>query len=236
MALLAAACAPAIRAVQEDTRGLLIPTAGTNESVILVAPVETGMLVVDLGWSGARAELARALEHLGASPDDVTAVLLTHAHRDHISAWPLVANAPFYMAAAEADLFLGRAPPEGALVRLGHRIKPAPRPAPAELDVRTFSGDTVLTFGRDTVRAFAVPGHTAGSTAYLFRGVLFIGDALSAAPFGGLRPAVGVYSADPEQAAASIAALWSRLEGLEVRWVCTAHGRCIRYDPEGEGL
>lgn len=223
-------CAPAIRAVQEDTRGVLIPTADSNESVILIAPVETGLLVVDLGWIGAEAELSRALQRLDAGPGDVVAVLLTHAHRDHIAAWPLVADAPFYMTVDEADLFLGRDNPDGALVRIGHALKPAPRPAAGEVEVRAFSSDTVLAFGSDTVRAFAVPGHTAGSAAYLFRGVLFIGDALSAAPFGGLAPAVGVYSADPEQAAASVASLWPRLQGLEVRWVCTAHGRCVPYD------
>lgn len=198
-----------------------------------MAPVDGGLLVIDLGWVGAQAELSRALDDLGHEPADVVAALLTHAHRDHIAAWPLLADASFYMAAPEADLFLGRIPPEAALVRLGHALKPAARPAPGQLDLRTFSGDTTLVFGRDTVRAFAVPGHTPGSTAYLFRGVLFIGDALSAGFFGGLRPAVGVYSADPEQAAASITALERRLEGLEVRWVCTAHGRCVRYD---EGL
>lgn len=40
-----------------------------------------------------------------------------------------------------------------------------------------FSKDTVFVFGRDTLHAFLVAGHTAGSTAYLFRGVLFVGDA-----------------------------------------------------------
>lgn len=224
------ACAPTVRAVQERTGGVLVPTAWSNRSVIFFAPVDGGVILIDLGWMDAEAELSSALDRRGFKPDDVVAVLLTHAHRDHIAAWPLVADAPFYMAAREVDLFFGRAPPGGTLARLGHRLKLAPRPDPGDVEIRTFSGDTALAFGRDTLRVFPVRGHTAGSAAYLFRGVLFIGDALAGAPFGGLGPASAVYSDDRNQARRSIDALWSRLELFEVRFLCTAHGRCVSYE------
>lgn len=225
-----AGCAPTIRQVQQDTRGVLIPTAGSNESIIFVAPVDAGVFLIDLGWSGADAELARALEGLGRGPQDVAAVFLTHAHRDHIAAWPLVVHAPFYLAAAEVDLFLGGAEPQGNLPRLGHRLLPAPRPAPDQVAVRPFSGDTVITLGSDTVRAFLVPGHTRGSAAYLFRGVLFVGDALSAGALGGLRPAVPIYSADPARAAVSARRLLERVQPFGPRFVCTAHGVCTSWE------
>lgn len=224
------ACAPAIGAVQEQTGGIMVATADGNRSLIFVAPVDGGVVVVDLGWMNAATELFRALHSARATPEDVVAVLLTHGHRDHIAAWPLVAGAPFYMAAAEADLFLGRAAPEGTLVELGDRLRAPPRPDPGELEIRTFSADTALAFGTDTIRAFAVPGHTPGSSAYLFRGVLFIGDAATGRPFGGLAAAVPVYSADPELAVESLRRLWARLTPYTVRWVCTAHARCVPFE------
>lgn len=215
--------------MQDLTDGYMVAPPGAGQSTILVAEVETGVLVLDLGWTGAQEELARGLDALDRTPADVAAVLLTHAHRDHIAAWPLVADAPFYMHADDVDLFLGRTAPEGPLAELGHRLKPPPTPRPGEVEIRTFAGDTLLDFGRDTVRAFHVPGHTPGSTAYLFRGVLFVGDALSSEPLGGLRPAMAVFSDDPEQAERSMARLWTELEGLEVHYVCTAHARCVEY-------
>jgi glyoxylase-like metal-dependent hydrolase (beta-lactamase superfamily II) len=60
----------------------------------------------------------------------------------------------------------------------------------------------VFAVGADTVRAYVVPGHTAGSAAYLFRGVLFVGDAVTHTRAGGFAPARRGYSDDRRAAAA----------------------------------
>ncbi|HSH46218.1 MAG TPA: MBL fold metallo-hydrolase [Longimicrobiales bacterium] len=226
-----AACAPGVRQAQRLTGGHLLTSEGTSQSTVFLAPLDTGYLVVDLGWTGAAEELVRVLESVGATPSDVRAVLLTHAHRDHIAAWPVVADAPFYMGAAEVDLFLGRASPGGPVDGLAHQVRPAPRPKPGEVEIRPLPGDTVLVIGGDTIRTFEVPGHTPGSTAYLFRGVLFVGDALTTSAKGEIGPALSMFTGDPALARESVERLWNRVDGLVgVRLVCTAHAHCEPYD------
>ncbi|MDQ3389200.1 MAG: hypothetical protein M3483_06825, partial [Gemmatimonadota bacterium] len=91
------------------------------------------------------------------------------------------------------------------------------------------SSDTLFTFGSDTVYAFLVPGHTNGSAAYLFRGVLFVGDALSYSTSRGLKEASTVFSADLVQSRASIISLWERVQRYDVKSVCTAHAKCTEF-------
>jgi glyoxylase-like metal-dependent hydrolase (beta-lactamase superfamily II) len=57
--------------------------------VVLVYALELfdGLLLVDAGWDGDDQydALARGLSTIGAAPDDVTGILVTHAHGDHYS-------------------------------------------------------------------------------------------------------------------------------------------------------
>ncbi len=207
-------------------------TAGPNQSMIHLARVESGVVVVDLGWWGAADALQQGLEELGAAPDDVVAVFLTHAHRDHVGAWRELRHAPFVMALAEVDLFLGQERPEGILPRVARRIVPTDLPRPGEVEVVPFASDTGFVFGADTVYAFNVPGHTPGSAAYLLRGTLFVGDAVAHSPTGGFQPAFAAYSDDTSQARVSLHTLRARLDRHDVEYVCTAHARCNPPDPE----
>jgi glyoxylase-like metal-dependent hydrolase (beta-lactamase superfamily II) len=97
--------------------------------------------------------------------------------------------------------------------------------------VRELSGDTTLVFGRDTVRAFALPGHTAGSVAWLVGRVLLVGDGASHSPTSGrLRPARRGFSDDAAQAARSLSRLRDAVGAHPVRAICTAHARCAPAD------
>jgi len=103
-------------------------------------------------------------------------------------------------------------------------------PVDGEISLRPFHADTAFAFGRDTVRAFTVPGHTAGSAAYLFRGVLFVGDAVARGPLAGFQPARDVFSRDYLQNRESLRSLFTRTQPYEVRWVCNAHAKCAPLD------
>ena len=109
LSLLLAGCAGRVPAVLTDPhRSAVATSGGPNRSASYVARVEGGVVVVDLGWWGAEGALEGALEEIGAAPEDVIAVFLTHSHRDHLGAWRTVAHAPFHMAAAEVELFRAR--------------------------------------------------------------------------------------------------------------------------------
>ena len=194
--------------------------------MIYLAQTDSGVIVIDLGWAGAGRALRRALRDVDAEPEDVGAVFLTHSHRDHIAGWKQIRGARFYLGAAERPLFEGGAEHRDPVSRAAEWMLGTEVPGPGELRVQPFSQDTTFAFGRDTLRAFLVPGHTAGSAAYLFRGILFVGDAVSHMPVRGFHGASRPYTADMLMSRASLNALWERVEPYEVRWVCTAHGKC----------
>jgi hydroxyacylglutathione hydrolase len=226
------ACAPPAARPTPAPNAAVALSGGPNRSMAYLARVGPGVIAIDLGWWGAERSVRRALSELGTGPDDVTDVFVTHSHRDHVGAWRLVRHSRFHLASAERPAFTGERGHRGWIPRGAERLRRTPLPRAGELDVRAFSRDTAFVFGADTLRAFVVPGHTAGSAAYLFRGTLFLGDAATYTRWGGFGPARRGFSDDARIAARSLDALWARIPRGQVREVCTAHAKCSRLTPE----
>ena len=105
--------------------------------------------------------------------------------------------------------------------------------APAVSDLRVFDADRQLDEVPGAPRALVLPGHTPGSTAYLFpdRGLLFTGDAL--VTHEGLTGHVGptlVCRGFTHDSRAALAAL-DRLEDLDASFVLPGHGDPIADSP-----
>ena len=207
-----------------------IPTAWPWQSFIYAARTEAGVVVFDLGWYGAGGALERGLARIGARPEEVTHVFLTHSHRDHIAAWRSVRQARFHLHEAELDLFLGRTVHADLPSRAAAALLPAAGPSASDLTLRPFGADTAWVLGADTVRAFRVAGHTPGSSAYLFRGILFVGDAIRRTPLVGFGPALPIFTEDVARSETSLVELFARALPHGVEWVCTAHAKCARPD------
>ncbi len=207
-------------------------TAGPWASMIFAARTDSGVFVIDLGWGRASSGLRSVLTEIDADTADVRWAFLTHAHRDHIGAWPGVAHATFVMGEDEVPRFLGDSAYTGFAPRLGEALNDTRRPQESEVTVLALGQDTTFVLGRDTLRSFAVPGHTPGSTVYLFRETLFAGDAANYGAFSGFRGALRIYSDDVDLSHASMRALFARLDstGVRVRTVCTAHAKCAPLD------
>ncbi|MDB4951880.1 MAG: uncharacterized protein JWM27_4529 [Gemmatimonadetes bacterium] len=227
---LLAGCTLNLARIQDPPRAAAVPTAFPWESMVYVARTDAGVLVLDLGWYGSAGALRKALGKVGAAPADVTDVFLTHSHRDHIAAWRQVPRARFHMLDSEAPLFTGVERHRDIASRVGQAVLGNPAPWPGEVDVRPFAHDTVFVLGRDTLRAFVIPGHTAGSTAYLFRRVLFVGDALFHSALLGWGPAKRIFTASGKLNRAGLASLRLRVHPFPVAWVCTAHAKCAAAD------
>jgi glyoxylase-like metal-dependent hydrolase (beta-lactamase superfamily II) len=228
----AAGCArPAMRPVVPSGAAVAL-SGGPNASMAYLARVDGGVVSIDLGWWGAERSVRRALDQLGASPADVTDVFLTHSHRDHVGAWRLVRGARFHLTSAEHPAFTGESRHRGWIPRTAERLRPSRLPRRGEVNVRVFARDTAFAFGRDTLHAYVVPGHTAGSAVYLFRGILFLGDAVTYTRWSGFAPARRGYSDDVGAARRNLRALWARLPRHRVRLVCTAHAKCSAFTPE----
>jgi glyoxylase-like metal-dependent hydrolase (beta-lactamase superfamily II) len=85
-------------------------------------------------------------------------------------------------------------------------------------------GETVM-LDQLPVRVFGVPGHTAGSAAYLVNGGLFLGDAADATSDGTIKPAPWIFSDSQALDRASLVNLDRRLiqDGSDVKAIAFAH-------------
>lgn len=230
-ALLGGCARPPARPVV-PTGSAIALSGGPNTSMVYLARVPSGIIAIDLGWWGAERSVRRALGALRASAGDVSDVFITHSHRDHIGAWRLVRRSRFHLAVAERSAFIGERRHRGWIPGGAERLKRSVLPRAGDVDVRAFSRDTTFAFGADTLYAYVVPGHTAGSAVYLFRGILFLGDAATYTRWGGFAPGRRGFSDDATTAARNLRALWARVPHDKIRYVCTAHAKCSALTPE----
>jgi glyoxylase-like metal-dependent hydrolase (beta-lactamase superfamily II) len=232
-ALAITACAPRhIAPLIEPRASAVVLTGGPAKSMVYLARTSAGVIAIDLGWWGGERAFKDALRDLQADPSQITDVFLTHTHRDHLGALHLVRQSRVHVAAKELSRLTGERLHRGIVPRAVEHVKPSGLPKPNELVARTFSSDTVFLFGADTLRAYLVSGHTAGSSVYLFRRTLFLGDAATYSRLEGYKSARWIYSDDAGQAAANLKALWTRLPKDGVDYVCTAHAHCRAYSAD----
>lgn len=228
----ATACTHKLALLPPPSTAAVVTTAGPFTSMIFAARTDSGVFVIDLGWGRASSGLRGVLAKLNADTSDVRWTFLTHAHRDHIGAWASVPQATFVMGRREVPRFVGDSAYRGFGSRVGEFFNDSHRPSDSSVSILALGGDTVFVFGRDTLRAYAVPGHTPGSMVYVFRETLFAGDAAYRGVIPRFSGALRVFSDDVEQSHASMRALFARLDsaGVRVHTLCTAHAKCAVAD------
>ncbi|WP_411721940.1 MBL fold metallo-hydrolase [Mycetocola sp.] len=156
--------------------------------------------IVDTGIASSPDAMASALEALGRRIEDVRWILLTHGHIDHLGGahalWELTGRrATVVIHEADAHLLRSRRAhvdeylggrgtylndPEGE----ARRVAAAEAVISGELEptVLVRGGETLSLGGDVTVSVHSIPGHTAGSVAYVVDGQndVFVGDAVQA--------------------------------------------------------
>lgn len=188
---------------------------------------EKEVALIDCGNDPKGAAVLAELKRRSLGPEAVTQIFLTHGHPDHIGACHLFAQAKVYGFAADAALADGSGRAKGPL--------PGMMSTPEEVRTKITDALTdgqVVTSGPLTVKAFAIPGHTAGSAAYLSGGTLFVGDSATGKTDGTMEGAPWIFSDDQAQNVASVEAVAQRLaaEHDEVKAIAFAHSGSFTGD------
>lgn len=199
---------------------------------VFLIEADDGLVLVDAGMSWSPPRITEAIYATGRRPQDVTAIIATHAHPDHVGGLAEMArrtDAEVWMHPADAALVrqgiygrrFGPSPSAARdVVRRAMNLRPVAKGEPVAVAHEVGDGDE-LPF--DGLRAVHTPGHTAGHLALLLPragGVLFVGDAAARALHVGLSP----LNEDMVASGASLA----KLARLDFDTALFAHGRPLR--------
>jgi hydroxyacylglutathione hydrolase len=215
----------------EDGKELGSTVRLVKDGIVTIGVIDLGggkLALVDAGNDPEGKAILAELHRRGVGPEAVQAVLLTHGHGDHIAGCHLFPSASIYALAADVALTEGREGGKGFITK----FVPV-KPTGVKVTRGLADGET-LALGSRSVRVFAIPGHTAGSAAYLVDGVLFLGDSAGSSNDGKILPAPWQFSDDGAQNRASLKALAARLkpEAAGVKFLVPAHsGVLVGLDP-----
>jgi glyoxylase-like metal-dependent hydrolase (beta-lactamase superfamily II) len=180
--------------------------------------LEPELSLIDCGYAGSGARIARAIRANGRSPADLKRVVITHGHPDH-------AGSARELAQAGASILIH--PADGAALRTSWRdvarrptrgrVFAAMTPEPPAFQPIE-DGDVLPMLGG--LRVIHMPGHTPGSVClYGARDrVLFVGDTLQRR-FGRVSFASALYSDDHAAARRAV----KRLVTLDVETLVFSH-------------
>lgn len=172
-------------AAVELARGIWrIPTAPFDlVNSFLIADEDGSLTLVDAGLKRADKKVLAALGELGKSPQDVTRIVMTHAHRDHAGGLAGAQSATgATVSAHERDaiyLQTGK-PPQLDSSRLSGRLLNRTRGSFGKVEVgATFHDGELLPIGGG-LRVVHTPGHSPGHVSLLHEPtrVLITGDAI----------------------------------------------------------
>jgi len=210
--------------MREVAAGVLEVRVGFVNMHIVV--VDDGLVLVDTGLPGRTATVLRALADTRRAVGDITTILVTHQHMDHVGGLAELgrrSGARVVAHALDVPVITGARPPALKPVqKLAGLLVKDPEPAPVD-EVLTADGPVSV----PGFRAFHSPGHTPGHVSYLLDragGVLFTGDAAGGGGRGAVRATPRAMTDDPAAARTSIA----RLAELDFDVAVFGHGPAVR--------
>ncbi len=201
-----------------------------RSSHVYILEASDGAVIVDSSMRGSHEKIEQTLHQAGYTFEDVVAIVITHAHVDHIGSLPELhqfTQAPVHASVGEIPPIEGRAPlphPPGIYGQLFRAATSTLRPAPVVVQHTLHAGPSLPFLPHWHV--VPTPGHTPDHISLYHAQLQFLiaGDAL--ANFSGLRTSPLPFTSDMPTARKSVA----QLAGLPLRNIVFGHGQPMLND------
>ena len=137
------------------------------------------LTVIDTGTGGNARKTVEYVQRIGYKPTDVTAIVITHFHMDHMGSAKelkdMLPNAKVAAHEADADYISGKKPMPKPKNLLFRAVSSFVKPEPVSVDISLKENDKIA-----QLTVLHTPGHTPGSIALLdeTRKAIFVGDTL----------------------------------------------------------
>ncbi len=187
---------------------------GVNSNAYLIIE-PTGLTLVDSGLPGSDQKILAYLRGLGKAPSQVSRILLTHQHVDHVGGAAELASlsgAEVIAHPLDTPAIEGTAPrdiPSGPLA-IVFRSMLLPRLRPVAVTRQVRAGETLPVLAEDGgLQVIETPGHTLGQIAFYLPGrrLLFAGDTYRHTRRGEVAIPFKMFNRDTPQTFASLASL-----------------------------
>lgn len=200
---------------------------GLGWSTIALLRGGSRTILIDVGAFAVRPEFGRQLKAAGVAPEDVTDVVLTHAHWDHSVNYTLFPNAEVWIGRVEMDWATS--------------VPPGFNPLP-ELYVQDLARHPRLHLLEDGERflgclsAHLCPGHTPGCLTFVLDGnevpIVFSGDA--AKNRAELLSMATDMTMDAGASRASLERIWGLWRAQPGTLLIPGHDLTMRLDAQGQ--
>jgi N-acyl homoserine lactone hydrolase len=206
--------------------GRAVCHGGLGWSTVTLIRGEGRTILLDVGAFGMRKPLERRLKDFQVQPEEVTDVILTHAHYDHIVNFTLFPNAKIWIGRVEMEWAAAQPPGFNPLPELYVQEL-----AQSNRVERVVSGQEFI----PGITAYAVPGHTPGHLLFVLNNgqsdILFTGD--SAKNRAELLSRKVVDTDDSDESAKSIELIWKIWKQRADNLLIPGHDLTMVLDSEG---
>jgi glyoxylase-like metal-dependent hydrolase (beta-lactamase superfamily II) len=213
---------------KELSPGIYLIDTGASNAYLVVD--EAGLVVIDAGLPGGGKKIVASIQALGHRPEEITGIVLTHQHPDHIGgAADLVAasGAEVWAHPLDTPAIEGTGKRDGPRGPMGFAFNMLifPRLRAVKVGRPLADGETLpILASEGGVRVIATPGHTLGHISLYLpsRKLFFAGDALRHSG-DKVVPSPAMFNRDHAQALRTFAGLGQ----LEIEASLPGHGAPI---------
>ena len=139
----------------------------SDDAAIYLIDFVSDLVMIDAGAGRSSAQIIRNIEMLGFNPANISHLILTHCHIDHIG------SVPFFKERYGTKILIHEL--DAKAVETGDSLKTAANWygktfPPTKVDQKLKGSHEILRFGQEELHCLHTPGHTPGSIAvYLDR-------------------------------------------------------------------